>query len=222
MLSHFKKLINRLIKKLKKMGILWYILMIIGVIPLLLILTKGGSNNNNNRNANNNNNALNNENRNNNNTSTVRKRDDEIYSNKTLSIKQEDEKEELKNKSLLIVDTSFLKILAQESDLYLVIQVSSNEEQLYYENLMKERYPFFNEIKILFCETIRGKIAFSRQINPQLCIDVDKETTKELNRFLPKVCMITKSKEDFIKMNEDGVLEGTQLEKVLEHSYLSQ
>nr|CAG4713514.1 unnamed protein product [Naegleria fowleri] len=99
----------------------------------------------------------------------------------------------------------YLKKLANDCDVYIIVQVASDEEQNYYQDLLESKYGFFNPVKILFCETVKGKIAFSRQINPQLVIEVDKETTRELKRFYEGVCMVQKNAKN--TKNEHDILE---------------
>ncbi|KAG2386422.1 hypothetical protein C9374_002868 [Naegleria lovaniensis] len=108
-----------------------------------------------------------------------------------------------------------LKKLANDCDVYIIVQVASDEEQNYYQDLLEKKYGFFNSVKILFCETVKGKIAFCRQINPQLCIDVDKETTRELKRFYEGVCMIQKNAKN--SKNEHDILEYSNFLDLMSH-----
>jgi len=131
--------------------------------------------------------------------------DEELYENRTNISMSEPSVDEFKNDERL----QLLKKIAKESDVYIIIQVSNDDEQNYYQDLMEKKYGFFNSVKILFCETVRGKIAFARQVNPSVCIDVDRETTRELNRFLPFVSIVTKNGKNGVNM--DNVLEGNSL-----------
>ena len=98
-----------------------------------------------------------------------------------------------------------LKGMARSNEVYLICQVSSDDEQNYYQDLFEKKYGFFNQVKTLFCETVKGKIAFCRQINPQLCIDVDRETTRELIRFYQNVYLVKNNAKN--GLNEDKVNE---------------
>ena len=197
------------------MNLLWYAVIIIGLVPLLLVLFKKTDEDQqqpgNTQNGTNNNTS--------NNTTVSRRGDLSLSGNKVcLNAKaflQEDELFENRNdqKESGEINDEFnnderiksLKDLTKSNDVYLICQVSSDEEQNYYKDLLETRYGFFNQVKTLFCETSKGKIAFCRQINPQLCFEVDRETTRELIRFYQNVYMIKKQAKN--GLNEDKVLE---------------
>ncbi|TDH69311.1 hypothetical protein CCR75_003936 [Bremia lactucae] len=50
--------------------------------------------------------------------------------------------------------------------------------------------------KILFCTTAIGKIAFVRQIEPQIHVEVDAGIARDLERHVPRIVHIPKSSQD--------------------------
>lgn len=117
---------------------------------------------------------------------------------------------------MVIVRTqlSTLQQLAQCCDLYIVAQVSSDEqERAILKSLTAAAAAAehdstststsssssslslcdcgLNRHKILFCETARGQIAIARQLEPQLFVGTDGGVTSELSRFLPNVSRVT-------------------------------
>eukprot|EP01080_Neovahlkampfia_damariscottae_P009491 gene9491-1697_t len=80
-------------------------------------------------------------------------------------------------------EEEFIKFLSEECDLYFLAKVKSDQE----EQKVKDDLNFFNQDKLLFCETSVGKIAMARQLEVNLYIDNDVDCLKELSRFLPFV-----------------------------------
>jgi hypothetical protein len=58
------------------------------------------------------------------------------------------------------------------------------------------------ECKVLFCETVEGRIAVARQIEPALYVDDDPSAIKTLQRFLPSLLLLSDKEEDSVKMKE--------------------
>ncbi len=109
---------------------------------------------------------------------------------------------------MVIVRTqlSTLQQLAQCCDLYIVAQVSSDEQERAILKSLTAAAEHdststssslslcdcgLNRHKILFCETARGQIAIARQLEPQLFVGTDGGVTSELSRFLPNVSRVT-------------------------------
>ena len=52
---------------------------------------------------------------------------------------------------------------------------------------------YFKQIppqRLLFCETKEGKISLARALEVDLHVDADKDTIKDLSRFVPKLALV--------------------------------
>ncbi|KAF0976305.1 hypothetical protein FDP41_004679 [Naegleria fowleri] len=196
-LASLRKVYNQYIQKNPRftriMNILWYAVMIIGLLPLLLVIFKRKDPSEDSQ-RNTGQSTQQQQNRFGSSSSAGKSSglfgkvclnakafllDQELYENNSSSKIQREE-------NIMEITSS---TTTPEND-YANDELASDEEQNYYQDLLESKYGFFNPVKILFCETVKGKIAFSRQINPQLVIEVDKETTRELKRFYEGVCMV--------------------------------
>ena len=103
-----------------------------------------------------------------------------------------------------------LSKLAEKADVYLVVRVDSDEEEV---EVMKalERAGLFGKgiglcrDKVVFCETVRGRVSVVRQIEPQLHIDSNGQVVAALQRFIRYVALVAPEAEELIMPKSSNV-----------------
>eukprot|EP00189_Rhodosorus_marinus_P012385 CAMPEP_0184745874 /NCGR_PEP_ID=MMETSP0315-20130426/8529_1 /TAXON_ID=101924 /ORGANISM="Rhodosorus marinus, Strain UTEX LB 2760" /LENGTH=228 /DNA_ID=CAMNT_0027218245 /DNA_START=35 /DNA_END=721 /DNA_ORIENTATION=+ len=90
----------------------------------------------------------------------------------------------------------WLEHLATNSDLYLIVYVEDDEAETMVRKALEEAELYecgLNPYKVVFCETIPGRISAVRQIEPQLHVDSDRDVISDLSRFIPAVAHVNQS-----------------------------
>ncbi|KAJ8903757.1 hypothetical protein NDN08_000292 [Rhodosorus marinus] len=86
--------------------------------------------------------------------------------------------------------------LATNSDLYLIVYVEDDEAEAMVRKALEEAELYecgLNPFKVVFCETIPGRISAVRQIEPQLHVDSDRDVISDLSRFIPAVAHVNQN-----------------------------
>ena len=84
-----------------------------------------------------------------------------------------------------------LREVAAESQLFLVHQVSSDAEADAARSFLAAALPGFPQHHLVFVETLVGRKAAYRQLNPSIAVDSVQEVAQYLAPVLPYVCLVT-------------------------------
>ena len=69
--------------------------------------------------------------------------------------------------------------------------------------------------RLIFCETLQGKVAVVRQLEPELHVDADHRTIGELQRFIPQQIHIYKPEESMASCKVGSIGHGQSLSDAL-------
>lgn len=88
-----------------------------------------------------------------------------------------------------------LRTFATQFDVYVVIRVESDEVEKAVRAAIRQAKLHddggLDERKILFCETVDGRVSIARQIEPQLHIDEAEHVVRALQRFIKYVALVS-------------------------------
>jgi len=90
-------------------------------------------------------------------------------------------------------ELSGLSKLCQRSDVYLITEVNSDEQEEYFKNLLRSSCLIqagLDPLKILFCSSQEGRRHMVRQLEPALHIDANEEVATNLQPYIAELVVI--------------------------------